>query len=92
GCKDPSRLGKHGDGDFGVPEEGGKGAAGPLQAEETGGGRPGSFGFLGKNEMSNGSFPIFGFAIGLLTEYATGASFVQQLKILLSNFGIIDLE
>ncbi|THU51961.1 hypothetical protein C4D60_Mb06t36600 [Musa balbisiana] len=31
-------------------------------------------------------------AVGLLTEYVTGASFVQQLKILLSNFGIIDLE
>ncbi|CAL9057201.1 unnamed protein product [Musa banksii] len=54
------------------------------------------FGFLGKNETSNGSdsckWAIFGFAAGLLTEYATGVSFVQQLKILLSNFGIIDLE
>ncbi|CAD5170364.1 unnamed protein product [Musa acuminata subsp. malaccensis] len=50
------------------------------------------FGFLGKNEISNGRWAMFGFAVGLLTEYATGASFVQQLKILLSNFGIVDLE
>ncbi|WOK95783.1 light-harvesting complex-like protein OHP2, chloroplastic [Canna indica] len=50
------------------------------------------FGFLAKNEISNGRWAMFGFAVGLLTEYATGASFVQQLKILLSNFGIVDLE
>lgn len=35
---------------------------------------------------------MFGFAVGLLTEYATGADFVQQLKILFSNFGIVDLD
>lgn len=35
---------------------------------------------------------MFGFAVGLLTEYATGADFVQQLRILLSNFGIVDLD
>lgn len=39
-----------------------------------------------------GRWAMFGFAVGLLTEYATGASFVQQLKILVSNFGILDLE
>ncbi|KAG6536959.1 light-harvesting complex-like protein OHP2, chloroplastic [Zingiber officinale] len=50
------------------------------------------FGFLPKNEISNGRWAMFGFAVGLLTEYATGASFVQQLKILVSNFGILDLE
>jgi hypothetical protein len=28
----------------------------------------------------------------VLTEYATGSNFVDQVKILLSNFGIVDLE
>lgn len=35
---------------------------------------------------------MFGFAVGMLTEYATGSDFVEQVKILLSNFGIVDLE
>lgn len=35
---------------------------------------------------------MFGFAVGMLTEYATGSDFVQQVKILLSNFGIVDLD
>jgi hypothetical protein len=35
---------------------------------------------------------MFGFAVGLLTEFATGSDFVDQVKILLSNFGIVDLE
>ncbi|URE11207.1 hypothetical protein MUK42_35089, partial [Musa troglodytarum] len=47
-------------GDFGVPEEGDKGAAGLLQAAESEGGRQGPFfGFLGKNEISNGREGIF---------------------------------
>ncbi|KAL6882011.1 hypothetical protein ACP4OV_011483 [Aristida adscensionis] len=50
------------------------------------------FGFLPKNEISNGRWAMFGFAVGMLTEYATGADFVQQMKILLSNFGIVDLD
>ncbi|ERN07185.1 hypothetical protein AMTRI_Chr12g240480 [Amborella trichopoda] len=50
------------------------------------------FGFIGKNEIANGRWAMFGFAVGLLTEYATGSDFVDQLKILLSNFGIVDLE
>jgi hypothetical protein len=28
----------------------------------------------------------------LLTEYATGSSFVEQLKIIISNLGIADLD
>ncbi|KAF3782627.1 hypothetical protein EJ110_NYTH33809 [Nymphaea thermarum] len=51
-----------------------------------------AFGFLGKNEIANGRWAMFGFAVGLLTEYATGSDFVDQVKILLSNFGIVDLE
>ncbi|KAK4374412.1 hypothetical protein RND71_005089 [Anisodus tanguticus] len=71
------------------------------------------FGFIAKNEISNGSdgasnvdiqasrtepglllfrWAMFGFAVGMLTEYATGSDFVDQVKILLSNFGIVDLE
>ncbi|KAH0643549.1 hypothetical protein KY290_035009 [Solanum tuberosum] len=50
------------------------------------------FGFIGKNEISNGRWAMFGFAVGMLTEYATGSDFVDQVKILLSNFGILDLE
>ncbi|KAJ3671103.1 hypothetical protein LUZ60_008529 [Juncus effusus] len=51
-----------------------------------------AFGFTAKNEISNGRWAMFGFAVGLLTEYATGSDFVQQMKILLSNFGIVDLD
>ncbi|KAL3845394.1 hypothetical protein ACJIZ3_002797 [Penstemon smallii] len=50
------------------------------------------FGFIGKNEISNGRWAMFGFAVGMLTEYATGSDFVDQVKILFSNFGILDLE
>ncbi|KAM3712169.1 hypothetical protein ACB098_01G163800 [Castanea mollissima] len=50
------------------------------------------FGFIGKSEITNGRWAMFGFAVGLLTEYATGSDFVDQVKILLSNFGIIDLD
>ncbi|CAK9134677.1 unnamed protein product [Ilex paraguariensis] len=50
------------------------------------------FGFISKNEIGNGRWAMFGFAVGMLTEYATGSDFVDQVKILLSNFGIVDLE
>lgn len=50
------------------------------------------FGFNGRNEISNGRWAMFGFSVGLLTEYATGSDLVQQLKILLSNFGVVDLD
>ncbi|PKA53819.1 hypothetical protein AXF42_Ash011298 [Apostasia shenzhenica] len=50
------------------------------------------FGFTGKNEITNGRWAMFGFAVGLLTEYATASDFVQQIKILASNFGIVDLD
>ncbi|KAK1555171.1 hypothetical protein Q3G72_022918 [Acer saccharum] len=36
------------------------------------------FGFLPKNEISNGRWAMFGFAVGMLTEYATGSDFVDQ--------------
>ncbi|RZB44319.1 Light-harvesting complex-like protein OHP2, chloroplastic [Glycine soja] len=42
--------------------------------------------------VETAKWAMFGFAVGLLTEYATGSDFVDQVKILLSNFGIVDLE
>lgn len=35
---------------------------------------------------------MFGLAVGLLTEYATGSDFVEQLKIIISNLGIADVD
>lgn len=45
-----------------------------------------------KSEFCFYRWAMFGFAVGLLTEFATGSDFVDQMKILLSNFGILDLE
>ncbi|KAH7420366.1 hypothetical protein KP509_13G004200 [Ceratopteris richardii] len=50
------------------------------------------FGWSSKNEIGNGRWAMFGIAVGLLTEYATGSDFVDQLKIIISNLGIADLE
>eukprot|EP00475_Leptophrys_vorax_P013059 TRINITY_DN19447_c0_g1_i1.p2 TRINITY_DN19447_c0_g1~~TRINITY_DN19447_c0_g1_i1.p2 ORF type:complete len:149 (-),score=5.32 TRINITY_DN19447_c0_g1_i1:168-614(-) len=47
-------------------------------------------GWTSKNEIGNGRWAMFGLAIGLLTEYATGVSFPDQLFIILSNLGIVD--
>ena len=33
---------------------------------------------------------MFGLAVGVLTEYATGVDFPEQLNIILSNLGIVD--
>lgn len=49
-------------------------------------------GWTKRNEISNGRWVMFGVAVGLLTEYATGVSFVEQLKITVSFLGILDLE
>lgn len=51
-----------------------------------------AFGWLPKNEISNGRWAMFGFGVGLLTEYATGVDFVNQFKLMLSYSGIVDLE
>ncbi|KAL2894407.1 Light-harvesting complex-like protein OHP2 chloroplastic [Bienertia sinuspersici] len=45
---------------------------------------------LGHNEK--GIWAMFGFAVGMLTEYATGSDFVDQVKLILSNLGIVDLD
>eukprot|EP00898_Chlorokybus_atmophyticus_P008179 jgi/Chlat1/8362/Chrsp80S07789 len=49
------------------------------------------FGFSRKNEVGNGRWAMFGFFVGLLTEYATGVDFVGQLKLIIANLGIADI-
>merc|ERR1712187_250360 len=41
------------------------------------------------NEIINGRWVMMGFAIGILTEYATGVNFIDQIKLTLLYFGII---
>jgi hypothetical protein len=50
------------------------------------------FGWTPANEISNGRWVMFGWLVGMLTEYATGASFVDQIKITLNNLAILDLD
>lgn len=50
------------------------------------------FGWIPKNEIANGRWVMMGFAIGLLTEYATGVDFIDQLKLVVSYLGILDLD
>ena len=49
------------------------------------------FGWTQKNEITNGRWVMFGFAVGLLTEYATGVDFPNQFKLMLSYLGIADV-
>ena len=35
---------------------------------------------------------MFGLSVGLLTEFATGVYFPDQLKIIVSNLGIADVD
>merc|ERR550514_1012953 len=48
-------------------------------------------GWTPKNELTNGRWVMMGLAIGLLTEYATGVNFVDQIKLTLSYLGIVDV-
>ena len=50
------------------------------------------FGWTPANEINNGRWVMMGFAIGLLTEYATGVDFPHQLQLMLSYLGIVDLD
>ena len=49
------------------------------------------FGWTPKNEITNGRWVMMGIGIGLLTEYATGVDFPNQLKLMLSYLGIADV-
>jgi hypothetical protein len=42
------------------------------------------FGWTPQNEITNGRWVMMGVAIGLLTEYATGVDFVNQIGLMLS--------
>lgn len=35
---------------------------------------------------------MFGLLVGMLTEYATGVDFPDQIKLMLSYLGIVDVE
>eukprot|EP00245_Coleochaete_scutata_P005944 TRINITY_DN19980_c0_g1_i1.p1 TRINITY_DN19980_c0_g1~~TRINITY_DN19980_c0_g1_i1.p1 ORF type:complete len:175 (-),score=27.02 TRINITY_DN19980_c0_g1_i1:807-1331(-) len=50
------------------------------------------FGFTRKNEIGNGRWTMFGIAVGLLTEYATGVDFIGQIKQIVTYLGIADIE
>lgn len=50
------------------------------------------FGWTKKNEILNGRWVMMGFAVGLLTEYATAVNFPDQIKLMLSYLGIVDLD
>ena len=48
-------------------------------------------GWVSSAEITNGRWVMFGLLIGMLTEFATGVSFPDQISLLLSNLGIIDM-
>lgn len=50
------------------------------------------FGWTKANEINNGRWVMFGFAVGLLTEYATGVDFPHQFALMSTYLGILDLE
>ncbi len=50
------------------------------------------FGWTAKNEISNGRWVMFGLLVGMLTEYATGVDFINQLRLMVTYLGIADLE
>lgn len=50
-----------------------------------------TFGWTKANELRNGRWVMFGVGVGLLTEYATGVSLVDQLKLMVSYLGIADI-
>eukprot|EP00775_Hariotina_reticulata_P010655 gene10655-10814_t len=50
------------------------------------------FGWTPANEIGNGRWVMFGVFVGLLTEYATGVNFPDQIGLLLSYLGIVDVE
>jgi hypothetical protein len=62
-------------------------AAFKAQQQESSG-----FGWTRAAERSNGRWVMFGFAVGMLTEYATGVDFPQQIRLMLSYLGIADIE
>ncbi|GBF99602.1 hypothetical protein Rsub_12066 [Raphidocelis subcapitata] len=50
------------------------------------------FGWTAKNEISNGRWVMFGWFVGMLTEYATGVDFPGQILQTVSYLGLWDFE
>lgn len=50
------------------------------------------FGWTESNEIGNGRWVMFGVFVGLLTEYATGVDFPNQIRLMLSYLGIVDMD
>jgi hypothetical protein len=50
------------------------------------------FGWTKANEITNGRWVMFGFAVGLLTEYATGVDFPHQFALMASYLGVLDFD
>merc|ERR1711920_686045 len=49
-------------------------------------------GWVPKAEIANGRWVMFGLLVGMLTEYATGVNFIEQIKLLLVNLSIVDFD
>ena len=50
------------------------------------------FGWTKKNEINNGRWTMFGLLVGMMTEYATGVDFIDQIKLLVNVLGIADFD
>ena len=50
-----------------------------------------TLGWTKSNEISNGRWVMFGLLVGMMTEYATGVDFPNQLKLTVSVLGIADV-
>jgi predicted acyl esterase len=53
--------------------------------------RRSTLGWTKSNEISNGRWVMFGLLVGMMTEYATGVDFPNQLKLTVSVLGIADV-
>eukprot|EP00240_Pyramimonas_obovata_P011069 CAMPEP_0118956744 /NCGR_PEP_ID=MMETSP1169-20130426/61741_1 /TAXON_ID=36882 /ORGANISM="Pyramimonas obovata, Strain CCMP722" /LENGTH=138 /DNA_ID=CAMNT_0006904791 /DNA_START=571 /DNA_END=987 /DNA_ORIENTATION=- len=49
------------------------------------------FGWVPNAEISNGRWVMFGLMVGLMTEYATGVTFIDQIKLTITNLGFADI-
>lgn len=50
-----------------------------------------TFGWTYEAELANGRWVMFGLMVGLMTEYATGVNFVDQIRITITNLGFADI-
>eukprot|EP00239_Pterosperma_sp_CCMP1384_P002878 CAMPEP_0197847208 /NCGR_PEP_ID=MMETSP1438-20131217/5523_1 /TAXON_ID=1461541 /ORGANISM="Pterosperma sp., Strain CCMP1384" /LENGTH=146 /DNA_ID=CAMNT_0043459069 /DNA_START=108 /DNA_END=548 /DNA_ORIENTATION=+ len=50
-----------------------------------------TFGWTKEAELANGRWVMFGLLVGMMTEYATGVDFVDQIRITITNLGFADV-